>query len=67
MLTLLKNIYHTVSTFLASGKVDIFELDRKSLVVCVQCFLLLPPALFTLCQQLASILLTTILIFEITN
>lgn len=48
--TLFKNIYSAVSAFLTSGKVvDIFELDRKSLVVCAQCFLLLPSGLFTLC------------------
>jgi len=65
--TLFKNFYSAVSTFLASGKVDFFELDRKSLVVCAQCFFLLPSGLFTLCQQIASNLVTTILISEITN
>jgi len=65
--TLFKNIYSAVSVILASGKVEIFELDRKSLVVCAQYFLLLPSALFTLCQQTAHNLVTTIVIFEIIN
>jgi hypothetical protein len=56
-----------VSTFIASARADIFEKDRKCTGVCMQCFLLLLSGLFTLCQQQANNLVTTILIFEITN